>query len=75
MEPAPTKNALFAQQAGQAIVNNLAAPTRYNAWPASSGDLTQCLTSRKLEGADKAKASLECPASHSSMAKQATLQM
>ena len=66
---------MFAQREGQETVNNLAVPIRYNAWRVRSGDQTQCLTLRRLEGAEKARAKLECHASHFTMASLVILQM
>ena len=66
---------MSAQQGGQATVGNLNAPTRCNAWPARSEDQTQYQNLKRLEGADKARAKLECPASHFIMASLVILQM
>ena len=66
---------MSAQQGDQATVGNLDAPTRCNAWPARSEDQTQYQNLKRLEGADEARAKLECPASHLIMAILAFLQM
>ena len=66
---------MSARQEGQATAGNLDAPTRCNALPARSEDRTQCLTLRRLEGAEKARAKLEYHASHFTMASLVILQM
>ena len=48
---------------GHATANNLAAPTRCKVWPVRSGELAECQTLKRLDGAGKTRAGLDCPAS------------
>ena len=68
-----TQNASSAPLEGQATADNQAAPTRCNALPARCVGRTLYRPLRRLEGAEKARVRLECPALPSTMDSQATL--